>query len=445
MSRSNADTVLAAADTERGDTTRSNIFYGWWIVAVVFLTQCVSGGIGFSSMGVFLSVLTESLGWTRAQVSWGISLIALGAMVYAPIIGRVVDRFGPRWVQVTGALIMAIAFALLRGMQTKPEFYLLMTLLSLGVSTIHVPGAIVVANWFVRQRGKAMGISIAGAALGAFVFPPLAQFLVAHFGWRNAFGVLGAIAVVLVIPPVALVMARRPEDIGLHPDGNAAEATPASVLEASGEYSVTPQAAARHGNFWLITIAFALIAVAVTGILMHEVSILRDRGIAASTAALVLGITAGMGVPGKVGFGYLLDKFGTKAVTVACFGLQAAGALLLVLAVSPPMMALFVVVYGFAAGGTGTLMGSIVGQCFGRLYYGAIYGRMTSFMVIGHAIGAPLFGVIRDVAGNYTPALAIVMVTDLVAAFCVTRLELPTHANASSVEMRAPGAVGLQR
>src|SRR5574340_1643713 len=111
----------------------SKIYYGWWIVAAAFLTQCVGAGIGFSSMGVFLSVLTEALGWTRTQVSWGISIIALGAVVYAPIVGRVVDRFGPRWAQLIGAGTMAAGFALLRGVETRPQFYLLMGIISLGV------------------------------------------------------------------------------------------------------------------------------------------------------------------------------------------------------------------------------------------------------------------------------------------------------------------------
>lgn len=410
------------------------VYYGWWIVAVAFLTQCVGAGIGFSSMGVFLSVLTEALGWTRTQVSWGISLLALGAVVYAPAVGRFVDRFGPRWVQLIGAVVTAAGFVLLGRMETKPQFYLLMGTVSLGVAALWVPGAIAVANWFVRQRGRAMGISIAGTSLGPFIFVPLTQLLVARFGWRNAFALLGVSVAILVTPPVAALMVRRPEDLGLRPDGDVDVGPSIPVLGLDGEFSLTPHEALRQGNFWLITTAFALIAMAVTGMLMHEISILRDRGIAASTAALVLGATAGAGVPGKIGFGYLLDSFGPRLIVAACFGLQAIGTMLLLMPLGPMMLAFFVAMYGVAAGGTGTLLAGLVGRCFGRLHYGAIYGRMTSFTVIGNAIGAPLLGIIRDKMGHYTPGLLLIMFTDVVAILCVAGLQVPASQRASGRE-----------
>jgi MFS family permease len=404
----------------------SRSFYGWRIVAVAFLTHCITTGIVFYSFGVFLSTLSEQFSWTRAQVSLGFSLVALCGAVYAPIVGRVVDRFGPRPSQLAGAAAMAAGFLWLRGLNSLTEFYLLMGgLVSFGSTALGpLPSNTAVANWFVRLRGRALGISTAGISMGGVIFVPLTQFLIDRFGWRNAFGVLGLFILAVAVPPVALFMRRSPESMGLRPDGAAPPRHAVTFdLDREIERSWTPTQAMRHANFWLITIAFALTVMGISATLLHLITFLRDRGISGAAASWALGATAGVGVVGKLGFGMLLDRIEQRRVIMWCFGLQALGVVVLVLTTGWVTLALFVLIYGFAMGGNATLQATILGDCFGRLHYGAIAGRMNPFIVLVQALAIPLAGAVRDTMGTYLPAFAAIFLANIGAVVCIARLD----------------------
>ena len=415
-----------APSGRRSSAASGRWFYGWRIVAVAFLTHCVTTGIVFYSFGVFLNSLTEQFGWTRAQVSFGFSLVAMCGAVYSPFVGRVVDRYGPRPSQLTGACAMALGFFLLRGINSLAQFYILMgAVVALGSTALGpLPSNTAVANWFVRQRGRALGISTAGISMGGVVFVPLTQFLIDHYGWRDALGLLGLFVLLATVPPVALFMRRSPESMGLRPDGAAPPAAgirfdPTEEIERSW----TPAQALSHRNFWLIAGAFALTVMGLSATLLHLITFLRDRGIGARDAAWVLGATAGVGVVGKLGFGALLDRFEQRRVIMWCFGLQAVGVMLLIVANGPVSLFLYVLVYGFAMGGNATLQATILGECFGRLHYGAIAGRMNPFIVFIQALAIPAAGAIRDSWGTYVPAFVGIFIANLIAIACIARLE----------------------
>lgn len=401
------------------------IFYGWWIVAVAFITHCLTTGIVFYSFGVFLPALTEAFGWSRAQASFGFSLASLCGAFYSPAVGRVVDRRGSRPSQLVGAVAMALGFWWLRRMTSLLEFYLAMAaVVSLGATALGaLPSNAAVARWFVRRRGQALGVATAGISMGGVIFVPLTQWLIARRGWRDAFGWLGAIVLLAAVPPVALLMRRAPEGMGLRPDGEPprGRSDPAAAREIERSWTVAQ--ALRSRNFWLITAAFSLTGAGLSATLLHQIAFLRDRGLDGPAAAWVLGATAGMGVVGKLGFGALLDRFGQRAIILLCFGLQALGVLLLVAPTSAPMLAAFVVVYGFAMGGNATLWATVVAASFGRLHYGAISGWMTPFIVFNQALSIPLAGAVRDAVGAYEPAFAAIVVLTVAAMACVARLD----------------------
>ena len=404
----------------------SRSFYGWRIVAVAFLTHCITTGIVFYSFGVFLSTLVEQFSWSRAQVSFGFSLVALCGAVYSPIVGRVVDRFGPQPSQLAGAAAMAAGFLWLRGIHSLTEFYVLMGgVVSFGSTALGpLPSNTAVANWFVRLRGRALGISTAGISMGGVVFVPLTQFLIDQFGWRDAFAVLGLLILAVAVPPVALFMRRSPESMGLRPDGAAPPRHDVALdLDREIERSWTPAQAMRHPNFWLITVAFALTVMGLSATLLHLITFLRDRGFSGAYASWALGATAGVGVVGKLGFGALLDRFEQRRVIMWCFALQALGVVLLAVTTGWVTLALFVLIYGFAMGGNATLQATILGECFGRLHYGAIAGRMNPFIVLIQALAIPLAGAARDSTGSYLPAFAAIFLANVGAVLCIARLD----------------------
>jgi cyanate permease len=334
-------------------------------------------------------------------------------------------------VQVVGACVLASGFFLLSRVGSLTALYLCLAgPIAFGSTCIGpLPNNSAVARWFVRRRGRALGIATAGISAGGIVFAPLAERLITSFGWRTAFAVLGVLVLVLVLPPVLLWMRRDPADLGLLPDGLPVTtgATPAdlALVEQEIERSVRPEAAMRQRSFWLLAAAFSLTMAGLASVLLYQMPLLVDRGLPESVASLVLGATAAMGVVGKLGFGALLDRFDQRRVAAACFCLQAAGVLLLWTTRSMPWLVCYVVLYGYAMGGNATLFASLNAATFGRLHYGAIAGRMSPFVVLAQGIGVPATGYLRDHTGSYGPVLATVIVTSLVAAAIVLRVRLP--------------------
>ena len=427
----------SVGDVRRAEAHRRHaVFHGWWIVGTAFVALAVNVGLLFYSWGVFVTPLAEQFGG-RARVAGAYSCMQATAALYGLFVGRLVDRRGARPVQAVGAIVFALGYALLARATSLGIVYACMAgPIALGSVCIGaLPSHSAVSRWFVRRRGRALGISTAGISAGGIVFAPLSQYLIEHVGWRQAYDVLAASVVVLVLPPVLLFMRRDPADLGLVPDGTPAHAAsdPAAdraFAEREVARSVRPGAAMRSRSFWLLAGAFGLTMTGLSSLLLNQVAILIDRGMPATQASWVLGATAAMGVVGKLGFGALLDRFDQRRVAAACFVLQAAGVALLWWTRSTPALVCYVVLYGYAMGGNATLQASLVAETFGRLHYGAIYGRLTPFVMVAQALGIPAMGWVRDRFGSYEPALAAIIAASLLAVGLVLRVRLPARDDA---------------
>jgi MFS family permease len=406
------------------------VFHGWWIVLVAFVCHAVNTGLVFYAWGIFLTPLATEFGG-RGRVAGAYAAMQLASSVYGLGVGRVVDRRGARPVGVAGACALALGFLLLSQARSLVAVYACLAgPVALGSTCLGpLTNNTAVARWFVRRRGQALGVSTAGISAGGIVFAPLMQFLVVRIGWRGALAVAALLVLVLVLPPVLALMRRDPADLGLEPDGPrvAGDAEPGEPVDLDRELerSVRPEVAVRQRSFWLLAAAFGLTFAGLSAVLLYQVPLLLDRGVDEAHAALVLGATAAMGVVGKLGFGTLLDRFDQRRIAAACFWLQAAGVALLWFGTSAPVLAAYVVVYGWAMGGNATLLASLIGRTFGRMHYGAIAGRMSPVLVLAPVIGVPATGFLRDATGSYGPALATVMAASAVAAVVVTRVRLP--------------------
>src|SRR5207248_1996660 len=359
------------------------------------------------------------------------SALQFAAAGYSLLVGRAVDRPGARPVEIVGALVPAVGFLMLSRVHSLTALYrCLAGPVALGSTCIGpLPNNSAVARWSVRRRGQALGIATAGISAGGIVFAPLAERLVTAFGWRQAFAVLGVLEALIVLPPVLLFMRRDPADLGLLPDGlaAAAHASPAdlALVEREIERSVRPEVAFRQANFWFMAAAFSLTMAGLASVLLYQMPLLVDRGLPESVASLVLGATAAMGVVGKLGFGALLDRFDQRRVAAVCFCLQSTGVLLLWTTRSIPLLACYVVLYGYAMGGNATLFASLNGAAFGRLHYGAIAGRMSPFLVLAQAIGVPATGYLRDHTGRF--AAVTIGVLNAVVRPLILLLTLPLN------------------
>jgi MFS family permease len=424
------------ASGEASAAARRRIYHGWWIVLTAFVCHAMNVGLMFYAWSVFLTPLAEHFGG-RAAVAGTYSATQVASALYGLAVGWIVDRRGARPVQTVGAIVMGAGLAAVSLADTLPMLYLCLAgPVALGSTCIgFLPSNAAVARWFVRRRGTALGVSTAGISAGGIVLAPLSQYLIDYVGWRQAYLVLGALVVVIVLPPVLAFMRRDPADLGLAPDGDDAPrltdslADPRArlVLSQEIERSVTPAVAVRHPNFWLLVAAFGLTMAGLSGTLLYQMPLLIERGMSADAASLVLAATAAMGVVGKLGFGALLDRFHQRRVAATCFVLQAIGVWLLWQTTSAAALVCYVMLYGYAMGGNATLQASLVGESFGRLHYGAIASRMSPLVVLAQAGAVPLTGWVRDQTGSYGPALAAIIVAALVAATIVLRLRLPAR------------------
>ena len=399
------------------------IFYGWWIVAVSFLVLFVHAGAAFYSFGVLRDVLEDELATSSAAISAAVSIYMVVLGLTAPLAGRLTDKYGPKNVVVIGGLIAGAALILLSLSTAVWHLYLLYFMVGIGMSGAgFVPLTVALSNWFTRRRGMAIGVAMAGVALGAIALAPLTNFIIETASWRVSYVVLGVLTLICVVPPVMLVMKTRPQDMGLLPDGEQPVAAtvesatvPAEVSAGAGEPEWTTSTALRTLPYWLTLVAFLFVGMAIAGVLQHEKKFLEDVGIAAATASFALGLTGGIGGVGKVTFGYLADRISPKRTALICFALQIVGMILLLNTESAVMMWVFVGVFGFAMGGNIALQPLIIGDFFGLSSFGTIFGSIVLASAVGSALGPVLAGAMYDATDSYTLAFTIFIVGYAVA------------------------------
>ena len=300
--------------------TKSKLFYGWTIVAVGFLAHIASAFSISSTLSVFLKPLSEDLGISRGVFSLIRSGEILIIAAAAPLVGTLMDRHGGRWLMAAGGLISGIGFLLLGRARDFWQFLLFRWLLIspgdalMGGMVINVS----ISRWFVRMRGRALALAGMGHGLAKVGMPLLAAALIVHTGWRAAWVVLGVVTLVLVVAPSLLFMRRRPEDMGLLPDGGF-RTQPDSAAPANGAGSARARSAIadvawsrrealRTPAFWLIIATFGVAHVGVTGLNLHVFAFVSDQGHPAMVAALVMSIIAFMQFSTPMAWGLLAER-----------------------------------------------------------------------------------------------------------------------------------------
>lgn len=419
-------------------TSGRGTFYGWWIVAASFLILFITVGIGLYAPPVFLVPLQEHFGWSRAAIATGSAIAAIVSGLVSPLVGVWIDRYGSRKVMATGALLMGAAFVLLSLINSLWQLYALNMLAAVGITcTAWIPNQTLISNWFIKQRGLAMGAALTGIGFGGLVMAPLAAALIGRFGWRVAFAGLGALILGIVAAVVLAIVRSRPADLGLRPDGASVgrrgDHAPNRPMDADPPAGMELGQSVRTRAFWIISIANFLAVFASLSIVAHLVAFLTDSGLARETAAGALGLTVGASVGGRVLFGYLADRFSKRDIMVAGLTVYALATLLLFSIRSVGALPAFVVLFGLALGGTAVLAPLLTADCFGLLAFGRILGLIMISGTLGAAIGPVLTGRIFDITGSYHLAFTLHVAALFLAA--AVYLFLPRH----------PGTVDLRR
>ena len=389
---------------------RPTFFYGYTIVASSFGIQAIGVGT-FIAFGVFFKPLLADFGWSRATLSGAQSLALLIAGFLGILVGRLNDRLGPRVVMTVAGFFFGLGLLLMSGLNDVWQLYLFYgVVLGIGLSSIDVIALSTTARWFVRRRGMMTGIVKVGTGAGQLVMPIVASIIIAGSGWRTAYIVIGAIAMVLLIS-IGQLLRRDPARLGLLPDGNKHSQTAGLEPAETGLYL---HEAVRTRQFWTICLAFLATMFCLLIIMVHIVPHATDIGIPSTTAAGILSAIGGISMTGRFVIGMAIDRIGNKSSMIICLILLILAFLWIQLAKELWMLYLFAVVYGFGHGGLLTVISPIVAEHFGLRSHGAIFGIVFFSTMVGGALGPVTAGYIFDITASYSLAFWICTVVSVI-------------------------------
>ncbi len=396
-------------------------FYGYNIVASGFIIQAVAIGAMFT-YGVFFKEFQIEFGWSRATVSGASSLAFLVMGAAGILAGRLNDRIGPKRLIVVSGISMGLGYLLMSRLQAPWQLYLLYgVLVGIGFSTHDVITLSTVARWFAKRRGMMSGIVKVGTGSGQLLVPLIATALIAAYGWRNAYLIIGA-AVLVILVAVAQVLRRDPQALGLLPDGGGHD--PHDNVIGARKPGVSMRAAARMREFWTICVAEFTIFFCLLTMIVHIVPYATDQGLSAWAAAGVLATIGGVSMLGRAAMGVTNDRIGGKHSLIICFIILLGGLIWLQVAREAWMLFLFAPIYGFAHGGFFTVISPTVAELFGTDSHGLLFGVVLASGTVGGAIGQWLAGSTFEVTGSYQ--LVFLILTGLaVAGLILIALWLP--------------------
>jgi len=391
-------------------------FYGWVVIAVAFVTM----GIGVNARTAFSLMfppILDEFGWPRGLTAGAFSFGFLASAVLGPVLGRLMDRRGPRSVMLLGVAMVGAGLGLAPLVTAPWHLYLTLGVLVAGgtVCLGYTGHALFLPNWFVRRRGLAIGVAFSGVGVGSIVILPWLQRLIAGAGWRTACLAMAAL-VVVALAPLNLLTRRRPEDMGLLPDGDRepdggarSGRHPSNVVDqvwASTDWTLAR--AMRTARFWWVAVGFVGGLWAWYAVQVHQTKYLIEIGFAPAAAAYALG--------------HLSDRIGREWVwTLACVGFVISYALLLVMRErpTPALLYLMIAAQGVLGYGLASVFGAIPAELFQGKHYGMIFGTLSLTSIIGGAAGPWIAGALHDRTGDYVLAFWLSIGASVVSAIAI--------------------------
>ena len=405
------------------------VFYGWWIVGASFLTALCVGGVVFYGFTAFFEPIANEMGWSYTQISLAASLRGLEIGILAPFTGILADRWGPRRLIASGVVITAAGLALLSTTTSLVMFYGAFALFAIGMSACSFTVLMTaVANWFRRKVGIASGIAICGFGFSGLLVPVIVR-LIAVYEWRMALSVL-ALSMVVIVLPLSLLFRHKPEQYGYFPDGETESLrTNSNGPGQAVEVEVRIKQALKCGAFWRLALAFMYHMMVVSAAVTHVMPYLSSIGISRSISSLVATAIPLVSIFGRLGSGWLGDKFDRRLVATGSFAMIGCGMLFFeyVSTTSTWMLVPFLVLFGIGYGGSNTLRSSLVREYFGRTNFGTIFGLIVGIGGIGGIIGPTLAGWAYDNWGSYYAIWFLFAVLAVVALISVLKITPVRH------------------
>jgi sugar phosphate permease len=390
-------------------------FYGWYIALACGVLMFVGVGVGYYGLPVFLEPLKEDHGWSTTEVSWAPTIYFLVAGLTGAVVGPFIDRRGPMTFMLAGTIVNGLAGACIGLVEELWQLYAVYFVFAVafGASSGVAVNAIM-TRWFIRRRALAMSISSTGVSLGGVVISPLASKLIDVGGLELATPILGALVIVAGLPVILGVLAWDPARAGMEPDGAWQPVNPqARALSTESQMRAwSRDEAMRTVAFWALLLAFLLVLIAQTGYIIHQVSFLEERFGSRSAAALTISVTAFGSIVARLVVGIFADGVDRRLLSAILFVVQATCVVVIVLVDNAVSTWVLTLVFGFTIGNVYMMQTLLVGEIFGMVSFGSIFGLISLAGQGGSSLGPLLVGVVHDSSGGYTAPFLIL------AGFC---------------------------
>jgi MFS family permease len=399
-------------------------------------TATLTGGAGFS---VFIAPMSADLGWSRSVLVGALTIGTIVGALLAPVVGRLIDAYGARLALALCGIGVAVTLTVVAGVRTELTFlvaYGAARAIDMGALNLAVTTA--VANWFVRMRGRALGIATAGNAIGVMLLVPLIQWIIDGPGWRLAWLVVGAGSGIALTVLSVLLIRRRPEDLGLRPDGDPPSVAGASSGSLGGdpnaagvarakraEIDWTARRAVKSSAFWLLSLATCASQFAGTGLTTHQTALLAENGLDPMTVAGAIGLYGFIWTASTMTWGFLVEWVPARLVLGLVSTCVAGCCVLALYARDPWTLLAYVAAYGIIGGARDALDATVWADYFGRRAVGAIRGLSRPFVVGSGALGGFVGAVGYDLAGDYSTVVLLFAAVSLTGAIAATTAAPP--------------------
>jgi MFS family permease len=427
---------------------RPRIFYGWWIVAGAVVGYFVSVGAGVGSAGIFLTPMTDDLGWSVGAFTLAVTGTNVVTGLAGVWIGPLVDRHGARPLMLVGTVVLSGSLLLISGVTELWQFFVLQSVgVGIGVSLVGpLVLNITMSKWFVLRRGWAIALGSTGISFASMLIPLVLTRVVDEMGWRDGYVILGVVALLLSIP-VALIMRRQPEDYGQLPDGQRTDGTGTSqhdqdTIALDRLNSYTRQEAVRTRALWLLTLSFGCFGAGSFAVLIHGIPFVTDAGFTRGEAALAAAVAGVANLLAKFLWGWTLARYQVRTLWGASFGGMIAGLVLMLLAGEIDQLALMPAaffVWGLGFGGGVPLGEFIWAKYFGRVHIGAVRSIGLPVGIAFGAAGPLAVSLLFDASATYLWAWVMLIAIYAVGAAAVLVSREPPPKVTSLIDV-APAA-----
>ncbi len=367
----------------------------------------------FYTIGVFFKPLQTEFGWSYTLTSSIHSLHMAVLILSTLLVGWSTDKFGPRLTILWGGTLIAVGIGLCSQVNTIGQFLLFYGLASLGAGIIWSLPTATVQRWFIKRRGLALGITVAGIGVGTLVYAPISNYLILAQGWRMSY-IIMAIATWVILIIAAALLRKSPEEKGLKPYGADEVVTQPDNIEAKEGKPKLWRAqewafgeALKTKTFWLLSIMNSCAVLPLSMVMVHIVPAAINVGIGKSAAAGVLALVGGIGIAGRIAMGTSAEKLGWERALIICCGMCSVMFLWLVGVKSLWMLYIFAIIYGFFYGGKIPLVPGLIGFYFPGKSLATIIGGVDALSTIGGIIGPLIGGIVFDQTGSYAIAFII--------------------------------------